>query len=242
MAKSWLAAVAAAAFLSIGGLGVSEATAGGGSLKDGYRSPAFSWTGFYIGGHAGLATGQTAGEVDLGGLLTINTDYDMSGGLWGGHIGYNHQAGHTVLGIEGTWSALDLNGSTTCVVVFNCTRSTNWLATLVGRIGIAMDRAMVYGLAGVAWGDVETSVRDNIVGIIRLDGGATHVGWVAGLGFEYAITPNILARIEYNHVDLGSKTHDLDLSLAGVPIGLTLPSKVDLTVDTIKVGVSWKFH
>lgn len=241
MSKSWLAAAATAAFLCFTVLTISDASAGG-SLKDDYRPPAFSWNGFYIGGHAGLATGQTDGETDLGGLFTLNTDYDMNGALWGGHIGYNYQTGHTVLGIEGTWSALNLDGSTTCVVVLNCARSTDWLATIVGRIGIAMDRGLVYGLAGVAWGDVQTTATDNIVGLVRFNGGATHVGWVAGLGFEYAITPNILARIEYNHVDLGSEVHDLDLSVAGTATGLSVPSKVDLTVDAIKVGVSWKFH
>lgn len=241
MAKSWLAAVATATMLGVCGLCTSSASAGG-SLKDGYQEPAFSWTGFYVGSHGGLATGQTSGQTDIGGLFVINTDYDMNGGLWGGHIGYNKQMGQTVLGIEGSLSAVDLNGSTACVLILNCARSVDWLAMVVGRIGIAMDRSMVYGLAGVAWADVETNVTDNIVGLVRLNGGETHVGWVVGLGFEYAITPSILTRIEYNHIDLGSETHDLALSIGGVPAGVTLPSKVDLTIDTIKVGMSWKFN
>jgi len=241
MTKAWLATVAMASMLGVSTLGFSDVSAGG-SLKDDHRPPAFSWTGFYIGGTAGLATGQTAGDSDLGGFIAISTDYDMSGALWGGHVGYNHQMGQTVLGVEGTWSALDLNGSETCVIILKCGRSVDWLATLVGRVGIAMDRAMVYGLVGVAWGDVETDVADNIVGLLRLSGGETHVGWVAGVGVEYAITPSILARVEYNHVDLGSKTHDLDVSVGGTPVGLSVPSKVDLTIDTFKIGVSWKVN
>lgn len=241
MKKAWRAAAAIASVLSVSVLGSSGVLAGG-SLKDGPRPPAFTWTGFYIGGHAGLATGQTAGEVDLGGLFAINTDYDMSGALWGGHVGYNYQMGHTVLGIEGTWSALDLNGSETCVLVLKCARSADWLATLVGRVGYAMDRAMVYGLAGIAWGDVETNVTDNIVGLAQFSGGETHLGWVVGVGIEYAIAPTVLVRIEYNHADLGSETHDLDLSLGGTPVGVSVPSKVDLTVDTIKIGVSLKLN
>lgn len=241
MGKSWVSAVLMSSILS-GSLLVSSSAIAGGSLKDDHRPQVLNWTGFYFGGHAGLAVGQTSGETDLGGLFTINTDQAMNGALGGAHVGYNFQMGNTVLGIEGTWSALDLKGSETCVVVLNCGRKADWLATLVGRVGFTFDRTLLYGLAGVAWSNVETDVRDNIVGILRLDGDATHVGWVIGAGLEYALSPSITARIEYNHVDLGSETHDLDVSIGGTSLGVTLPTKVDLTMDTIKVGVSVKIN
>ncbi len=212
----------------------------GGSLKDDYSPPRYNWTGLYLGGHVGLATGQTSGEVAFGGS-GINTDYDMNGALWGAHVGYNYQMGQTVLGIEGSWSGLDVSGSETCVLFLNCSRKSDWLAMLVGRVGFAMDRAMIYGLAGVAWSNVETNVRDGFGIGVRLNGDATHVGWVVGAGLEYALSPRVMARIEYNHVDLGSKTHDLDASIGGMPLG-TLPSKVEATIDTIKIGVSMKIH
>ena len=217
---------------------VSVAQAG-----DGYgpAAPAFTWTGFYIGAHGGVATGDTSGRTDLG-FATINSGYDMSGGIYGGHIGYNHQRGQIVVGVEGTWSALDLQGDTTCAFgIATCRRSTDWLATVVGRLGYAMDRAMVYGLAGVAWGKVETD-SDALGGVFQFSGSETHVGWVAGVGLEYAVTSKILARVEYNHVDLGSERQDLDVSFLGTPTGTTVPSKVDLSADVIKVGVSWKFN
>ena len=234
--RKWMAALAL-----VGSMGVAQA-------GDGYgpAAPAFTWTGFYIGAHGGVATGDTSGQTDFLGT-TINSDYDMSGGIWGGHIGYNYQRGRTVFGIEGTWSALDMQGDTSCVaalfVTVNCRRSTDWVATAVGRLGIAMDRAMVYGLAGVAWGEVETNSEGSFLGFpLTASGSTTHVGWVAGVGLEYAVTQNILARVEYNHIDLGSERVDLDLSFGGGPPVATLPSKVDLTADVIKVGVSWKLN
>ena len=239
MQKSWIAAPAMASIFCASLLLSSGAIAGG-SLKDEYRPQIMNWTGFYLGGHAGLATGQTSGEVGLGGP-SISTDYDMNGALWGAHAGYNYQMGHTVLGIEGTWAGLDVKGSETCVVILNCARKADWLATLVGRVGFVFDRSMIYGLAGVAWSNVETNVKDNFVGVFRLNGDATHVGWVVGAGLEYALAPNISARVEYNHVDLGSKTHDLDVSFGGTSLG-ALPSKVDVTIDTIKIGVSLKIN
>ena len=213
---------------------------------DGYAGARpFTWTGLYIGGHGGLATGHTSGRTDLSPLpFTVEADYDMNGGMWGGHIGYNYQVGHTVVGMEGTWSNLDMHGNTSCTAIvfpLNCSRSTDWLATVVGRVGLAMDRAMVYGLGGVAWGKVETEAEGAILGLLNAEGSATHVGWVAGIGVEYAVTPNILARVEYNHIDLGSERTNLDVSFGAVPLA-TLPSKVDLSADTIKVGVSWKFN
>src|SRR5690242_4279799 len=55
------------------------------ALADGYRGSVkdlpepFSWTGFYIGGSAGLVTGETRGDLGLGGVL--NTDYSLNGAL-----------------------------------------------------------------------------------------------------------------------------------------------------------------
>lgn len=222
----------------------TAASFAGGSIKDDPVPYGFKWTGFYIGGQAGLATGDTSGRTEIPGFgLTIANDYDMSGALFGGYLGYNHQMGNTVLGIEGTYSGADINGSTGCVLVLNCKRNVDAIATLTGRVGYALDRSMVYGLAGVAWADVETEAVDNIVGLLRLNGGETHTGWVAGIGIEHAISPKIIARVEYNHVNLGSETHDLGVAINGTPIpGLSIPTKVDLQIDTLKVGVAIKFH
>jgi len=203
-------------------------------------APIYNWTGFYIGAHGGIANGNTTGAANIGGLFNVSTDFSLSGGIYGGHAGYNHHVGQVVFGIEGTLSGLELSGDTTCVILFRCSRSLDWLATVRGRVGVAMDRAMVYGLIGIAWADVQTDVRDNVLGIFALDGGETHVGWVAGIGLEYAVTNRVIARIEYNHIDLGSETHTLGASLGGIPLGFTLPSKVDVTIDTIKLGVSVK--
>ena len=38
-----------------------------------YEQP-FSWSGFYLGGSAGLVTGQTTGDVGLGGPLNTERD------------------------------------------------------------------------------------------------------------------------------------------------------------------------
>lgn len=213
------------------------------ALADGYRGglkdvpQVFSWTGFYVGGHAGLVTGETTGDVNLGlGFgATVNTDYSLNGALYGGQIGYNWQTGSTVLGIEGSWSGANIHGSTACVVAFTCERDMNWVATVVGRVGFAMDRSLLYAMGGVAWADVDTNV--SVVGFPILNGSETHTGWVAGFGFEHAFTNRISTRIEYAHIDLGSQ--DTGLTAAGGP-PFVITDKVDVRMDTIRLGVNVK--
>lgn len=232
-----------------------------GSIKDAPVEPAFTWRGFYVGGHAGLATGETTGQLEIpdrmrgddialiqvqnglqGAIANLlSSDYNLTGALYGGHVGFNHQMGNLVLGIEGTYSFADIDGDATCAVIFTCRREIDWLATAEGRIGYAFGHSMVYARGGVAWGDVNTNVDLLGLGIVTLDGGETHTGWTVGFGFEHAISNNIIARVEYSHVDLGEETHRLGLDVFGNPTGVTVPSKVDVELDTIKVGVSVKF-
>jgi outer membrane immunogenic protein len=185
-----------------------------------------TWQGFYIGTHAGLANGQTTGDPP--GI--ISTDFDINGALYGVQVGYNLQFGTTVLGIEGAWSDSTIHGSSGCVAVLGCKRDLNWVASVVGRAGMAFDRTLVYGMGGVAWADVDASV--NIVGVTLASASETHTGWVAGFGFEHMLTSHISTRIEYAHFDLGSATHNL------APV--TTSDKVDVKFDTIRLGVNIK--
>lgn len=201
-----------------------------GSIKDEPLPVAFTWTGFYVGGHAGLVTGDTEGQVP--GAPFTATDYELDGALYGGHVGYNYQIGQAVVGIEGTYSGADIEGDTTCVIFLRCQREMDWLATVVGRAGYASGRWLVYGFGGVAWADLDTDV--SFLGFTLVQGGETHVGWTAGFGVEHAITDAITARIEYAHVDFDEERH----TLTGVfgPI----PDDVEADIDTIRLGVSLK--
>src|SRR6185295_6813593 len=81
------------ALVSISGVAAADGYRG---VKD-YDRP-FSWTGLYVGGHAGVATGNTQGDPGLGGPLS--TDYSVNGALYGGQVGFNWQTGLVVLGVE----------------------------------------------------------------------------------------------------------------------------------------------
>jgi outer membrane immunogenic protein len=213
------------------------------------------WTGIYVGLNAGLASGNTQGSIgrpDRGGdneptlaridegssFGGLNFDYEMNGALYGAQIGYLHQRGNLVLGVEASLSGSSIQGSDAGCLVFiagiDCRRDVNWLATVVGRAGWAYDRILLYGLAGVAWADVDTSAK--ILNQPFLSGGDTHVGWTVGFGLEWALSNRVSARIEYAHIDLGSQTHNLRV----LDTSFSVPDRVDLEIDTIRLGVNVK--
>lgn len=216
------------------------------SVKDDVASPVFSWTGAYIGLHASFGVGDTEGHInDLPPGLDLSSDYEMNGALYGGQIGYNWQNGNFVFGVNASISGSEIDGAqNTCefvlIVTADCERDVEWLATLTGRLGIAAGRSLFYVHGGVAWADVETDIDINILGfgpVARASGDESHTGWVAGLGFQHALTNNLTIGIEYSHIDLGDEDHDL--SINGTPIGLS--SNVDVVIDSINLSVNWKF-
>jgi opacity protein-like surface antigen len=79
--------------------------------------------------------------------------------------GYNFQTGSWVLGIEGdfSWSGIKKNFDDSAPELFFCTipdspikcaTDLRWLGTDRARLGYAWDRLLVYGTAGVAYGNV----------------------------------------------------------------------------------------
>lgn len=217
------------------------------------------WTGLYVGGSVGFGVGDTSGKLkfderggmydvpeidgeiafvaeeddsDIGDILSsiFSSDYDVNGAIYGVHIGYNVQRdGGLVYGVELGLNGTDIDGSDTCVFIFECERELDWYATAVGRLGYAAGNTLFYGFGGVAWGEVQTDV--SLFGVSFLNGSETHMGWTAGVGIEHAFTDRFSARVEYSHVDLGEEDHDL---------GKGLKSEVDLNFDAIKIGASYK--
>ncbi len=131
----------------------------------------------------------------------VSTNHSGGGALVGGQIGYNIQMRQYVFGVEADLSSAGIDGSTACPGAgFNCGHSFNWMASVRGRAGIAVNnnRTLLYGTAGVAWADVDYAAKDVVTGATFGTGFSnTHVGWVAGAGIEHMLTQNLTARVEY---------------------------------------------
>jgi outer membrane immunogenic protein len=178
------------------------------------------WTGFYIGIHGGYGWGKI--EFDLPG-----DPHEPTGGVFGGHAGYNWQAGAFVGGIEIDYSAANLKDD-----LFDGaeTSKIDALASARARAGFLLTNTLLaYGTAGIGWGHSKISVTVEELSFVSE---TNHFGWVAGGGLEWKLTPNLLLRGEYLHYDFGSTSH------AFQPLG-TLNTTT--TVNVARGGLSLKF-
>ena len=120
--------------------------------------PPPSWTGWYIGVHAGAAWQNMNAANYYSGVA--NNHIDRSSFMGGGQIGYNWQHGNAVFGLEGDLSGFTGGPSWSAATVFgpkSISTKTNWLSTIRGRMGLAVTDTMVYVTGGVAFGNVSNN-------------------------------------------------------------------------------------
>jgi len=189
-----------------------------------YVTPAYNWTGFYVGINGGGDFGRSSFSNVLG---TQSTNID--GGMVGGTLGYNYQIYQLVLGLEGDVDWADNRGSTTSGICpgGTCSFRNDWLATVRGRVGYAVDRFMPYVTGGAAFGNLKTSVP----GFAGQD--TTNAGWTAGGGLEFAISGPWTAKVEYLYVDLGKD------SCSAVNCGV--PTNVNFHTNVVRAGLNYRF-
>jgi outer membrane immunogenic protein len=155
---------------------------------------AHDWSGFYIGAHVGYGGANVSGvfdseDFDPGDTFAADGagpfDLDLDGFLGGGQIGYNLQSGSIVFGLEGDISFVDWSDK----VSFDpdneaVSAETDFVGTLRGRLGFAMDNLLLFGTAGAALTDTKYTADNNG------DKGSldfNDIGLVVGGGAEYAI-------------------------------------------------------
>jgi len=163
-------------------------------------SKVYDWTGFYIGLNGGGAFGSTNWSSAPDG---VNGTSNVSGGLAGGTAGYNLQTPGLpyVLGVEGDVDWASLTGTLSppsCAP--GCDFTVSWLGTVRLRFGWAFNAFMPYVTGGLAFGGLDGSIRGTPLGTQS----ANNVGWTAGAGIEYAITPALRVKAEYLFVNLAT--------------------------------------
>ena len=132
-----------------------------------YKAPSelpFSWTGFYAGINGGYAWGRSSWSDPAVGADSGN--FNTSGGLVGGQLGYNWQTGPVVLGIETDADWMSVKGSTAgsggvCAADGGgqCQTQQSWVGTTRARVGYAFDRWLPYVTGGVAYGNIRRCSR-----------------------------------------------------------------------------------
>ena len=193
------------------------------------REAYFNWTGFYLGIDGGYGWGQHD-RVTASGFAN---DYNSKGWLVGGHAGYQFQAGHFVLGVEGDVHGADIKGDDAGVGGTTDETRARVLASLRGRLGLAYHHFLLYGTAGIAWGDMRhtNSSGSTIVPTVETSHGET--GWTVGGGVQWAVTPHWSIGAEYRHYDLGSYFAN--------PGGVVIPFSVDNRFNTVTGRITYRF-
>ena len=90
---------------------------------------------------------------------------------------------------------------------------------------------LVYGTAGVAYGDVKGTIANTTF----LVGNTTRAGFIFGGGVEWAFAPAWSVKAEYLRTDLGNKVN------YNSPSGDS-PERISLkNLDIVRVGLNYKF-
>ena len=218
MRKTLVAAAAAIAVAS--GAMIGQAAAADLEYLPAPAPPPFvsTWTGFYFGGHVGYGEADFEGRADvdyfddvdpaLDESFSFGTDLSPSGLLGGVQGGYNWQTGSMVFGIEGDISFTDWDESS---VVFDepldnfgiaadavgvASVDVDFLASVRGRLGYAMDSVMIYGTGGLAWADATARAHVNLIddaGDVETVASAKEnfddLGFVVGGGMAWMVIP-----------------------------------------------------
>jgi outer membrane immunogenic protein len=211
----------------------------------------YNWTGFYIGGNLGWGwTGLESTEIAPGTVAfpvgTAFTKNNENGFLGGVQAGYNWQVAPAfVVGLEGEWSWTDISGAETTISTVNgfnsaVTAKVKDFALFTGRAGYAADNWLFYVKGGGAWAQGSSAGVGTFANGTLFDttsSSTNRTGWTIGGGIEWGFTPNWSAKIEYNHIDLGS-TNVAILSSAGTTSFVSSKE----TIDVVKGGINYRFN
>ncbi len=218
------------------------------SKKAAYMAPtpaayAFSWTGAYIGGQMGYFGSRVSGPFTTStGTNSAAYSINKSSFLLGAYAGYNYQfAGNIVVGVEGDIDAvLGNRGRRNGIIpltggpLYDVTARQTYNGAIRGRLGYAYDRALFYVAGGFAFGNVKTTYA-NAGAAPFLGVNSQRTGYTLGAGLDYAITNNIIARLEYRYTDLGRK------SFNNPTVGINTADSVKARSNAVLVGVAYKF-
>ncbi|MGX9147441.1 outer membrane protein [Mesorhizobium sp. 128a] len=195
---------------------------------------AYTWTGLYVGAEAGYAWGNSTydGAGSPAGPPFISTSVDPKGGFGGAYVGYNYQFnGNYVIGVEADANFADVNGDNTFSTFPGVVASgeLKWFGSARLRAGYAFDRFLPFVTGGLAIGHYSGSENGS------LEHSDNMVGWTAGAGLEYAMTDNLIARVEYRYSDYGRKSQPAPFNFP------TEQVRLDLTTNDVRVGLAYKF-
>ena len=232
--------------------------------------PIFTWTGFYAGVNVGGVI-DNRNQFSLAGVTPANqvpantyardpyASGHASGFTGGGQIGVNYQLhNNVVVGVEADASYTDLGATEDDALPAGAGRvfhsRLDFLGTVRGRLGYTLNRLLVFGTGGFAYGQTDSSVAlfNNGNTVTRFGGSANQMqtGYAVGGGIEYALPPiSIFAglgshaatiKAEYLHYDLGSTNVLASANAAAFTVG-AYNARLSTSGDLVRAGLNFKY-
>lgn len=193
-----------------------------------------TWNGFYIGANGGYGW-DVSNIADEMGPLGASPE----GGFGGGQIGFNFQRGNFVFGVEADLQAAGISDSQSLAVgpmTIENKSSLDWFGTVRGRLGVALDRTLIYGTGGFAFGGITDETSCSVAAGAQMRcalGYGTHetdtTGFVLGGGVEHKFNAAWSLKVEYQYMNLGQDSYFADRV------------NQDFEVSTIRVGLNYHF-
>jgi outer membrane immunogenic protein len=208
------------------------------AVKAAAPPPVFSWTGCYLGLHAGggMQSSDQISDGTFGGV----------GAVGGAQAGCNLQWRQFVIGVEGEYWASGLRDRDVFQDdddIFESSSRNRWDGAISLRSGLAFERAFIYGKLGAVWGKFDYAFDQSFPGFSESTrGSATFTGVLIGAGFEYALTDNWTAKFEYNYINFGDKVVNFtEIECRPGCQTFTFRETVKEVKQIAKVGVNYKF-
>lgn len=179
-----------------------------------------SWAGWIINPDIGFESMSFSGT---GGALLKDAD----GYYAGVYAGRDFQWGPLVVGASANIAYSWMEGGGTGSDPFDLETRLNYFGLVRGRAGIGLGRFLVYGTAGMAYGDLEIESRAS-----ALSASKTLTGLAVGGGVEIAWNGSMSLKAEYLTIDFDAAT------FSSLPAGRDM---VDAEMELWKVGFVRRF-
>jgi outer membrane immunogenic protein len=218
------------------------------SLPGGEVSSA-DWSGVFVGVHGGYARSSTDWVLPfdqyynfgLGGGQSFSTDAKDK--FFGGHLLWNYQRGHFVIGVEAAFSGGTLRDERIGAVssLYPEDQLKTSIAdpvTLSGRVGFAFADWLLYAKGGLATAEVTLDALSGPPGAgVEATMQARRSGRRAGGGVEYMIAPRLALGLEYSFTkfDAGRFSTVTTGTQPGLPITVDLD---DIALHSVTARLS----
>jgi outer membrane immunogenic protein len=229
-------------------------------------APVYNWTGWYAGINGGYSwqdssVGFSPASAPMANIFNLlpagvapgSVDLNPKGGLFGGQIGYNWQAGVWVLGLEADLDWADIKSSGAAVgpvfvlrgldsIAGTATQKIDAFGTLRARVGFTpTDRVLLFATGGLAYGHTKLDATYGDAACIFCTSGSSSAwktGWTAGAGVEWAFQNNWTLRGEYLYYDLGSVDHVLTDPTAP---NAAINARAEYHGNIVRAALNYKF-